>query len=183
MTDLESRVRRLEAQLDALQRQVGTPPGLAARGPLHHATASPALDAVSAWERFLDLAETDLDLIRADRGFLSKVTPLGMVADAVVLSVTDSVVKRVVETQLHDAFVRHLSAAAGQPVRIAVTIAAPRPAGEVIPFGVRHPSPFSLGAAEELSAEQRNAGPLRGFLIDEPGDDDDGLDGVLARVG
>lgn len=180
MTDIESRVSQLEAQLAALQRQVGTPTGRAARSDFYRGPVDPPADVAAAWERFLDLTETDRAIISADLGFLAKVAPLGVVADTVVLAVPDAAVKTVIETRLHEAFVRNMSTVHGRPVRIAVTIAEPRPTGQVIPLDLRHAGPFP-SSAEVLSAAQRHADTMRGFLIDEP-DDDDGLGGVLAKI-
>jgi hypothetical protein len=104
-----------------------------------------------------------------------------VVADTVVLTAPDLTVKTVIETRLHDLFVRHMSAVLGRPVRIAVTIAASEPAGQVIPLGPRHTDLFGTNPAEVLSAAQGHADTMRGFLIDDP-DDDDGLGGVLAKI-
>lgn len=182
MTDLESRDSQLETQLAALQRQVGTPTGRAARSGYYRGPVDPTADVATAWEHFLDLTETDQAILRADRGFLFKVAPLGMVADTVVLAVPDQTVKTVIETRLHGVFVRNMSTVHGRPVRIAVTIAEPRPAGQLIPLDPRHGGSFP-SSAEVLSAAQSHADTIRmrGFLIDEP-DDDDGLGGVLAKI-
>ena len=85
-------------------------------------------------------------------------------------------------TRLHDVFVRNMSTVHGRPVRIAVAIAEPRPTGQLIPRDPRHAHPFP-SSADLLSAAQTHADtiPMRGFLIDEP-DDNDGLGGVLAKI-
>ena len=86
------------------------------------------LDLASVWAAFLASVEAADSVSPGDRAFLRVIVPMALVGDTALLSVGDEFSKGVLETKLRDLITSGLGRILRQEMRIAVTVAAAKPA-------------------------------------------------------
>ncbi len=74
-----------------------------------------------AWTELLTRADGDEQISHADRAFMQMVTPLGMVADVIVIAAPDEFVKGAMDARLRYALLPHLAEIFGRPIGLAFT--------------------------------------------------------------
>jgi chromosomal replication initiator protein len=105
-------------------------------------------DFASVWASFLARIDAADSIGPGDRAFLGVIVPMALVGDTALLSVGDEFSKGVLETKLRDLITSGLGRIIGQEIRIAVTVAAPKPAQAPLPR-----LPFAPVADERLQSD------------------------------
>jgi chromosomal replication initiator protein len=110
----------------------------------HH----PPGDFAAVWATFLAGIDAADAISPGDRAFLGVIVPMALVGDTALLSVGDEFSKGVLETKLRDLITSGLGRILGQEIRIAVTVAAAKPA----PIQTAPRLPFAPGLGERPPA-------------------------------
>jgi len=139
------------------------------------------LDFASVWAAFLSSVDAADSVSPGDRAFLRVIVPMALVGDTALLSVGDEFSKGVLETKLRDLITSGLGRILGQEMRIAVTVAAAKPApaqtAPRLPFA---PAPDERvpadpeGSAQPLPAQPPIPPPTRSPEFADGGRSDDG---------
>jgi chromosomal replication initiator protein len=107
------------------------------------------LDFTSVWAAFLSSVDAADSVSPGDRAFLRVIVPMALVGDTALLSVGDEFSKGVLETKLRDLITSGLGRILGQEMRIAVTVAAAKPA----PAQTAPRLPFAPAHEDRLTAD------------------------------
>ncbi|MBS2962116.1 chromosomal replication initiator protein DnaA [Actinocrinis puniceicyclus] len=111
------------------------------------------------WATFLANVDAADSVSPGDRAFLRVIVPMALVGDTALLSVGDEFSKGVLETKLRDLITSGLGRILGQEMRIAVTVAAAKPApaqqAARLPFA---PAPEERSHLDPEGAAQPGAG-------------------------
>jgi len=101
------------------------------------------------WAAFLSSVDAADSVSPGDRAFLRVIVPMALVGDTALLSVGDEFSKGVLETKLRDLITSGLGRILGQEMRIAVTVAAAKPA----PAQTAPRLPFAPAHEDRLTAD------------------------------